>query len=109
MLTGLAAKALPSILGELAAGLVPGAVKRAVGDGGLYLHKLGHCVKVDPVRKKRNTRSTRWRVVFETWFNDSRRIRIDIGTEQSFKSIIVIFIIVRIYIIYIKLCLFMFL
>ena len=34
----------------LATGLVLGAVKRAVDDDGLYLHKLGHCVKIDPVR-----------------------------------------------------------
>ena len=27
-----------------------GAVKRAVGDDGLYLHKLGPCVKIDPVQ-----------------------------------------------------------
>ena len=50
MVAGLAAKALPSILGGRATGLVPGAVKRAVGGDGLYLHKLGHCVKFDPVR-----------------------------------------------------------
>ena len=50
MLTGLAAKTIPSILGELATRLVSGAVKRAVGGNGIYLHKLGHCVKIDPVR-----------------------------------------------------------
>ena len=51
MLAGLAAKALPSIFGGLATGLVSGAVKQAVGGGnGLYLNKLGHCVKIDPVR-----------------------------------------------------------
>ena len=50
MLAGLAAKALPSILGGLATGLVSGAVKRAVSGDGLYLHKLGDCVKIDPVR-----------------------------------------------------------
>ena len=58
MLTGLAAKALPSFLSGLATGLVYGAVKRAVagrgilsanGGNGLYLHKSGHCVKVEPV------------------------------------------------------------
>ena len=27
-----------------------GAVKRVVGGDGLYLHKLRHCVKIDPVR-----------------------------------------------------------
>ena len=49
-LAGLAAKAIPSLLGGLATGLLPGAVKRAVGRGdGLYLHKLVHCVKIDPV------------------------------------------------------------
>ena len=41
MLAGLAVKAFPSILG--------GAVKRAEGGDGLYLRKLGHCVKIDPV------------------------------------------------------------
>ena len=49
-LTGLGAKALPSILGGLATGLVSGAVKRAVGGEGLYLQKSGHCVKVEPVK-----------------------------------------------------------
>ena len=51
MLAGLAEKALPSLLEGLATGLVSGAVRRAVGRGsGLYLHKLGHCVKIDPVQ-----------------------------------------------------------
>ena len=45
-----AAKALPSILGGLATGLVSSAMKRVVGGNGLYRHKLGHCVKIDPVR-----------------------------------------------------------
>ena len=49
-LAGLAAKALPSILGVLGTGLVSGAVKRVVGGDGSYLHKVGHCVKIDPVR-----------------------------------------------------------
>ena len=54
MLAGLAAKAFPSILGGLATVLVSGAVRRVVGRGdGLYLHKLGHCVKIDPVRGNR--------------------------------------------------------
>ena len=47
MLAGLGAKALPSILGGLATGLVSGAVKRVVGGDGLYLHNLGHFVKID--------------------------------------------------------------
>ena len=50
MLAGLAAKALPSLLGGLATGLVSGAVEKAVGGSGLYLHKSGHCVKVEPVK-----------------------------------------------------------
>ena len=50
LLAGLAAQALSSILGVLATRLVSGAVKRAVGGEGLYIHKLGHCVKIDPVR-----------------------------------------------------------
>ena len=50
MLAGFGAKALPSILGGLATGLVSGAVRRAVSGDGLYLHKLGHCIKIDPVR-----------------------------------------------------------
>ena len=49
MLAGLAAEALPSILGGLVIGLVSGVVKRAVGGDGLYLHNLGHCIKIDPV------------------------------------------------------------
>ena len=51
ILSGLAAKALPTLLGGLASGLVSGAVKRVVAKGdGLYLHKSGHCVKVEPVK-----------------------------------------------------------
>ena len=46
ILAGLAAKALPSLLEGLATGLTAG----AAGGDGLYLHKLGHCVKIDPVR-----------------------------------------------------------
>ena len=49
MLAGLTAKALPSILGGLATGLVS-AVKPVVSGDGLYRQKLGHCVKIDPVR-----------------------------------------------------------
>lgn len=51
MLGGLAAKALPTLLKGLAGGLVSGAVKKVVAGGdGLYLHKSGHCVKVEPVQ-----------------------------------------------------------
>ena len=51
MLGGLAAKALPTLLKGLAGGLVSGVVKKAVAGGdGLYLHKSGHCVKVEPIR-----------------------------------------------------------
>ena len=49
MLAGLAAKALPSILGGFPTGLVSGAVKQVVGSDGLYLHKLGHHVKINPL------------------------------------------------------------
>ena len=52
MLAGLAAKALPSLLGGLATGLASGAAKRLVGGDGLFLHKMGHCVKIDPVGGK---------------------------------------------------------
>ena len=38
MLAGLGAKALPALLGGLATGLVSGAVEKAVGGRGLYLH-----------------------------------------------------------------------
>ena len=64
MLAALAAKALPTLLGGLATGLVSEAVEKAIGgrglylhpsgrrgDGdGLYLHKSGHCVKVEPTK-----------------------------------------------------------
>ena len=51
VLSGLAAKALPTLLSGLASGLVSGAVKRVVAKGdGLYLNKSGHCVKVEPVK-----------------------------------------------------------
>ena len=49
MLADLAAKALPTILGGLATGLVSGAVDKAVGGNGLYLQKSRYCVKVEPV------------------------------------------------------------
>ena len=52
MLAGLAAKALPSLLGGLTTGLVSGAVKHVVSGNGLYLHKSGHCVKIEPVKGK---------------------------------------------------------
>ena len=38
---GLAAKALPVLLGGLATGLVTGAVEKAIGGRGLYLHPSG--------------------------------------------------------------------
>ena len=50
MLAGLAARVLPTLLTGLASGLVSGAVERAVGGDGLYYHKKGHCVRVDPVK-----------------------------------------------------------
>ena len=49
LLAGLAAKALPIVLGGLTSGLLSGAVEKAVSGSGLYLHKSGHCVKVEPV------------------------------------------------------------
>jgi len=64
-LISLAARALPTILGGLATGLISGGVERAVsgkglylapsnryhrGGDGLYLNKLGHCIKVIPIR-----------------------------------------------------------
>ena len=61
MLAGLAAKALPTLLGGLATGLVSGVVKKAVGGRGLYLHPSGdglylyksvQCVKVEPIKGK---------------------------------------------------------
>ena len=50
MLAGLAAKALPPLLKGLVSGLASSAVKKVVGGDGLYLHKSGHCVKVEPVK-----------------------------------------------------------
>ena len=50
MLAGLAAKALPHLLKGLASGVVSGAVRKVMGGDGLYLHKSGHCVKVEPVK-----------------------------------------------------------
>ena len=63
ILAGLAAKALPALLGELATGLVSGVMEKTVGGhgiylhssgcqsgDGLYLHKSGHCVKVEPTK-----------------------------------------------------------
>ena len=54
MLAGLAARALPHLLKGLAGGLTSGlassAIKKVVGGDGLYLHKSGHCVKVEPIK-----------------------------------------------------------
>ena len=50
MLAGLAAKALPVLLGGLTTGLISGGIEKAIGGNGLYLHKTGHCVKVEPVK-----------------------------------------------------------
>ena len=57
MLAELAAKALLALLSGLATGLVSGDVEKAVGGCGvhpsgdvLYLHKSGHCVKVEPTK-----------------------------------------------------------
>ena len=67
VLAGLAAKALPAILGGLDTGLVSGGVEKAIsghgiylhpsgrqlsGVDGLHLHKSGHCVKVEPIKGK---------------------------------------------------------
>ena len=61
MLAGLATKALPTLLGGVATGLLSGTVEKAVGGhglhpsgrihgDGLYLHKSGYCVKVEPTK-----------------------------------------------------------
>ena len=50
MLAGLAAKPLPVLLGGLTTGLISGGIEKAIGGNGLYLHKSGHCVKVEPVK-----------------------------------------------------------
>ena len=50
MLAGLAAKALPVLLGGLTTGLISRGIEKAIGGNGLYLHKSGHCVKVEPVK-----------------------------------------------------------
>ena len=45
MLAGLAAKALPSLLGGVASGFI----SKEIGGDGFHLHKSGHCVKVEPI------------------------------------------------------------
>ena len=50
MLAGLAAKVLPVLLGGLTTGLISGGIEKAIGGNGLYLHKTGHCIKVEPVK-----------------------------------------------------------
>ena len=50
MLSGLAPKELPRLLKGLVSGLVSDAVTNVMGGDGLYLHKSGHCVKVEPVK-----------------------------------------------------------
>lgn len=70
MLASLAARALPTLLGGLATGLLSGGIERAVSGRGLYLHpsgrqrraaaggdglylqKAGHSVKITPIRGK---------------------------------------------------------
>ena len=69
MLASLAARVLPTLLGGLATGVLSGAVSKAVGGhglrlhpsgasqqwrygDGLYLHKSGHCVKIEPTKGK---------------------------------------------------------
>ena len=41
MLAGLAAKALPVLLGGLTTGLISGGIEKVIGGNGLYLHKSG--------------------------------------------------------------------
>ena len=52
VLAGLATKALPHLLKGLVGGLASGhpssTIKKVVGGDGLYLHKSGYCVKVEP-------------------------------------------------------------
>ena len=57
MLAGLAARALPTLLGGLATGLISGGIEKAIGGSGiqrsgngLYLHKSGHYVKIRPIK-----------------------------------------------------------
>ena len=57
MLAGLAAKTLRTLFGGISTSLVSGTVEKAVGGrdlhpsgDGLYLHKSGHCVKVEPTK-----------------------------------------------------------
>ena len=65
MLAGLAAKALPILIGGLAIAFMSGAVEKAIGGRSLYLHpsgrcvgdwlylhKSGHCAKVEPMKGK---------------------------------------------------------
>ena len=91
MLAGLAAKALPRLLKGLASGLVSSAVKKVVGGDGLYLHKSGHCVKVEPVKgdglyltpHKRLSGVHDDGLYLKRGSTNSRRIGIDIRTEHS--------------------------
>ena len=51
-LLGLAARALPTILGGLTTGLISGGVEKAIkgsGGNGLYLYKSGHGMKITPI------------------------------------------------------------
>ena len=57
MLAGLAAKEIPTLLGGLACGLVSGAVEKAVGGRGLYLHHrddavVTGCTSINPAKRK---------------------------------------------------------
>ena len=49
VLAGLAAKALPTLVTGLSAGLLSGLVEKAVKGDGLFLQKGGYCYRADPV------------------------------------------------------------
>ena len=49
MLAGLAARALPSLLGGLAASMLSGALKKSTSGDGVYIQKGRHCYQAHPV------------------------------------------------------------
>ena len=49
MLAGLAARALPSLLGGLGASMLSGALKKSVSGDGVYIQKGRHCYQAHPV------------------------------------------------------------
>ena len=52
LLTGLVARALPSLLTGLASGVISGVVEKSIKGSGLFIKKGNHCYQINPVKGK---------------------------------------------------------